>query len=386
MSTVDNASAQLAIALQLSDLDALEALGTVDKAVIRIQRQQLEIDSGFDAVTFEASRRLALSMAKAVEDDSALLAQSGQSPRIDNATFDRLALLNRLPPTSSDDTKHIPQLKCTERVLAFPTGSLKRVRSSTAEDEPSFASINPKETELMDESHTAMDHTEHPHKKARVEQGSTNQIQDKELSSVQGPQPSTTDVNSNQTMEEVASTTTIELSQSTADCASCGDHLNIVNLVKTSCEHYYCRDCFGQFVEASLQTPDGFPPKCCKIPIAFVTVSENVSAAVFSAYSARQTQIKNATAVYCGIQECGLRIEKDGIEGVRATCRACRSVTCTLCRGEYPKSVSGKKARHVCQKDKAREQVLALAKQEGWQTCYHCGNLVALNFGCHHMR
>lgn len=86
------------------------------------------------------------------------------------------------------------------------------MRSSTAEDEPSFASINPKETEFMDESHTAMDHTEHPHKKARVEQGSTNQIQDKELSSVQGPQPSTTDVNSNQTMEEVASTTTIELS------------------------------------------------------------------------------------------------------------------------------------------------------------------------------
>lgn len=108
VSTVDNSSAQLAIALQLSDLDALEALGTVDKAVIRIQRQQLEIDSGFDAVTFEASRRLALSMAKAVEDDSALLAQSGQSPRIDNTTFDRLALLNRSPPTSSDDTQPIP--------------------------------------------------------------------------------------------------------------------------------------------------------------------------------------------------------------------------------------------------------------------------------------
>lgn len=275
--------------------------------------------------------------------------------------------------------------------IASTAGSLKGARSPTPEDELSLALINQNETELRGESHTSMDHTEHPHKKAGVEQttsgqDSTIQIQDQGLSSVQGPLPSTTGIGSNQTMEEAAPRIAIEPSPSTADCASCGDHINIVTLVKVSCEHYYCSDCFGQFVEASLQAHDGFPPKCCKIPITFVTVSENVSAAVFGAYSARQTQIKNATAVYCGIQECGLRIEKDGIERVRATCRACRSVTCTLCRGEYPKSVSGKKAQHVCQKDKAREQVLALAKQEGWQTCYKCGNLVALNFGCHHMR
>lgn len=362
---MDNASAQLAIALQLHDLDALEALGTVDKTVIRIQRQQLEIDSGFDAVTFETSRRLALSMAKAVEDDSALLAQSGHLPRIDKATFDRLALLNRLPPTSSDDIEPVSQLKCTERVLASTAGSLKRARSPTPEAEPSFALINQNVTELRGESHTAMDHTEHPHKKAR---------------------PSTAGMVSNQTMEEAAPMIAIEPSPNTADCASCGDHINIVNLVKASCEHYYCSDCFGQFVEASLRTHDGFPPKCCKIPIAFITIAGNVSPAVLSRYSARQAEIKSATALYCGVQGCGVRIESDRIKGVRATCVACWRDTCTLCRGKFPRRVNGENVSHVCKKDKAREQVLALAKQEGWQTCYHCGNLVALNTGCHHMR
>lgn len=93
-STMDNASAQLAIALQLHDLDELEASGTVDKLAIRLQRQQLKIDSGFDAVTFEVSRRLAVSMAKAVEGDSGLLARSMPLPQIDDKTFTRLALLN----------------------------------------------------------------------------------------------------------------------------------------------------------------------------------------------------------------------------------------------------------------------------------------------------
>ena len=205
------------------------------------------------------------------------------------------------------------------------------------------------------------------------------------MSSVQGPQSFTADVSGDQIIKETALTTAIETSPSTADCASCSDQLTIDKLVKASCEHYYCKDCFGHFVEASLQTHDGFPPKCCKIPIAFITIAENVSTEVFSRYSARQAEIKNATALCCGNQGCGVRIEKFSIDGIRATCLSCRRDTCTLCRGVFPRRVDGKNVGHVCKKDKAREQVLALAKKEGWQTCYQCGNMIALNFGCHHM-
>ena len=81
-----------------------------------------------------------------------------------------------------------------------------------------------------------------------------------------------------------------------------------------------------------------------------------------------------------------MKIEKDRIDDVRATCVSCWRDTCTLCRGEFPQRVDGKNVGHVCKKDKAREQVLALAMEEGWQTCYQCENLRALNFGCHHMR
>ena len=383
MSTIDNESAKLAIALQLHDLDELEVSGTVDKFVIRLQRQQLEIDSGFDAVTFEASRRLALSMAKAVQDDSALLNHWTRSPPIDRATFDRLALLNNPPSISSSLIKQVPPLMCTKRTLPSTARTLKRARSPALEDEPSSASVNPNDGGFGHQPHTTIDQTKQPHKKVRTEKAISDQ--DSRIPSVEDLHQSTADI-ARQVVEETATTTAIESHPSTADCASCGDHSTTDKLIKAACEHYYCKDCFGQFIEASLQTHDGFPPKCCKIPIPFLTVASNVSAAIYSRYSARQAEIKNATALYCGVQRCGVKIENDRIKGVRATCVACRRDTCTLCRGEFPVRVNGKKVNHLCKKDIAREQVLALAKEENWQTCYRCGNLVELNFGSHHMR
>lgn len=387
---MDNASARLAIALQLRDLDELEASGTVDKLVIRLQRQQLEIDSGFDAVTFEASRRLAVSMARAVEDDSALLARSTPLPQIDDATFDRLALLNHPPSTTSNHVAPAPQPKSENQRLPLTAESRKRVRSLTPEHELPLASINSKDAELRYSPHVAVDHVGHPHVRSEQINGVQNprdQAESSGTSSVQDPQVSTADSGGAQMMEETAvPTAAIETSSKSADCASCSDHLTIDELVKASCKHYYCKDCFGHFIEASLQTHVGFPPKCCKIPIAFVTVATNVSAAVFSRYSARQVEIKNATALYCGVQGCGVRIEKGRINGIRATCMACWRDTCTQCRGEFPRKVDGKNIGHVCKKDEAREKVLALAKEEGWQACYQCGNMVSLNYGCHHMR
>ena len=378
-STLDNASAQLAIALQLHDLHELEASGTVDKFLIGLQRQQLELDSGFDAIGFEASRRLARSMARAVDDDSALLARMEPSPRLNNATYHRLVMLNR---ESSTPSKRIEQSRAE---------SQKRAKSRTPE-EASSASINPNDAELRGASDAALHQSGHSHEEVKVEQIISEQVskgllESDDVSASQDLQVFTAEINAARVVDETAaSTTAIGSSPAAAACASCSDQLALEELVKISCDHQYCKDCFGHFMEASLATHDGFPPKCCKIPIAFVTVAKNVSTAIFSRYSARQTEIKNATAVYCGNQECGVKIKKDKINGLRATCVTCERDTCTQCRDTFPQRVHGRHVGHVCKKDKAREQVLALAKEEGWQTCYQCGNMVALNFGCHHMK
>ncbi len=382
---MDNASAQLAIALQLRDLDELEASGTVEKYVIHIQRQQLEIDSGFDTVSFEASRRLALSMAKAVEDDSLLLSRSTRLPQIDDATYNRLASLNHLPLVPSNLLEPALQPGCTKSTSPSVGKRKKRTRSVTPEEEISPALVKSNHAEPSSDSPAG-----NPRKKVKGDQitggqNRSNQLDSSGNSQVQEPQISSADASSAQMMSRTEPTTANETSLITADCASCSDHLPLDKLVRASCEHYYCKDCFCHFIEASLQAHDGFPPKCCKIPINFVTVAENVSVSIFSRYRARQAEIKNATALYCGIQECGIKIESYRINEIRGSCEACGRDTCTLCRSELPRSVNGKNVGHVCKKDRAREQVLELAKKEGWQTCYRCGNLVALNFGCHHM-
>ena len=300
---MDNASAQLAIALQLHDLNELEAVGTLDKSVIRLQRQQLEIDSGFDAVSFEASRRMALSMAKAVVNDAALLTRLVPSPQIDRATFGRFALLNHAPSTSLRLIEPAPQPMCTEQTLASTVGRMKRARSLTPEDGPSSVSSNSKELDPRS-PHIANSHAEHSHKRVRVEPVISGQhhsifVTNSRISS-QDQQASTANISSNQVIGETAPITAIVRAPSTADCASCSEQLTTDKLVKASCEHYYCKECFGQFVEASLQTHDGFPPKCCKIPITFITVAENVPATVFSRYSARRAEMRSRTQQHGG--------------------------------------------------------------------------------------
>ena len=148
MSTLDNASAQLAIALQLHDLDELEASGTVDEHVIRLQRQQLEIDSGFDAVTFEASRRLAISMAKAVKEDGAILARSMCGSRIDDETFERLALLNHLPPVMAEGVERESEHQSSNAAPSFGRISNKRARSTSPGEPQDAESVSSKQAKV----------------------------------------------------------------------------------------------------------------------------------------------------------------------------------------------------------------------------------------------
>ena len=266
------------------------------------------------------------------------------------------------PPPSSADAD------CTGQTKPLQANHPKRMRSVTPEDELSSALISSVGTELLYRFCSDTNYVKQSHKRLKHEpiisgQNERNQIHSVEIPSVQDPPPPSAD----------------------AVCESCREILTDDKLIKASCKHRYCKDCFESFIGARLETQGGFPPTCCGVPFAFDTVAHNVSAEIFASYSARQDEIKNATALYCSIRGCGVRIEEDRIHGVIATCVVCRRDTCTLCRTEYPLKVKDKNVDHVCKKDLAREQLLTLAREEGWQTCYYCGNLVALNTGCHHM-
>lgn len=121
-------------------------------------------------------------------------------------------------------------------------------------------------------------------------------------------------------------------------CASCSQQMSITDLIKASCEHRYCKACVESFIAASLGIHDSFPPSCCKTPMAFSTVAENVSTPLFWRYRTRQEGIQNATALYCGEPKCGVKIvlDKDEESPYKATCTLCHKETCRKCRGIWP--------------------------------------------------
>ena len=94
---MDNASASQAIAIKLDDLHEAESNGEISPEIAEIQRQQLYLDTDFDFELFQSSKRMAISMAKAVEDDGQFIARTSRQPQIDDVMYARLAKLNRLP-------------------------------------------------------------------------------------------------------------------------------------------------------------------------------------------------------------------------------------------------------------------------------------------------
>ncbi len=168
-----------------------------------------------------------------------------------------------------------------------------------------------------------------------------------------------------------------------ADCATCAKSYHTNALMKLTCKHHYCKTCFSQLVKESLSTPSAFPPLCCKIAVPFLTVAENVDPFLFLGYRIKQKEIADAGPLYCAFANCAVKILEKEIHGNLAWCSTCTRTTCTRCRWEY--DTRRGKPSHVCKKDKPMATLLSIAKTEGYQACYQCGNVTSLNFGCHHM-
>lgn len=297
---MDNASAALAIALQLKDLQDLESSGAIDKVLADFQRQQLQIDAGFNNVTFETSRRLAISMANAVKDDGPMIARTTTLPPIDDATYSRLACLNQLPPVSALQTSAPLNLPITPNATQTSSSSFE-VSSALAASGSSHRCRNSRTGQASEDGSSkntdASLGVEIIHQALPVRQNhkfpdAHSELHDEDKKAAQdvSPHPIT---NGHSEQPVIGHGKVI----SNEDCASCGEHLPLVDLVKASCEHFYCQPCFEKFIEASLETHDGFPPSCCKTPMAFRTVADNISAPLFWRYYNRQEEIQNATAL-----------------------------------------------------------------------------------------
>lgn len=279
--------------------------------------------------------------------------------------------MNHPPVSSTHHPNQVPSAAQESSTASANLGKRKRAKSSTPEDS---TVLSAKGEGPALQPCTALDTEDDAHTFKRTKASPASQGSPASFS--ESP------IDESKKTDDVNGTTVDDSANRKLMCISCSDDEDVTKLVKVSCVHYYCHNCLEAYVRSSLDSQGIFPPSCCRLPFAFRAVADNVSANIFHLYCERQAESQDKNKFYCAAPKCSVRIPSERIKDERGKCPACAKVTCTKCKGQAP---IDPKEHHECNEDLEREIVLGIAKKEGWQTCYNCGHIVCLTFGCHHM-
>ncbi|EME79959.1 uncharacterized protein MYCFIDRAFT_56529 [Pseudocercospora fijiensis CIRAD86] len=163
-------------------------------------------------------------------------------------------------------------------------------------------------------------------------------------------------------------------------CSVCRDRYPSAQTIKVECEHRYCIDCAKGLFRRATKDETLFPPRCCKKNIDPLLVKRHMSAEEAQAFDAAAVEFSTVDRVYCSNRSCGRFVPPTLIDsGTRAArCEQCGIYTCAMCK-------NGQHLNKDCPEDPALRETRALAKEMGWQTCRRCQTLVEHRSGCNHM-
>lgn len=160
----------------------------------------------------------------------------------------------------------------------------------------------------------------------------------------------------------------------------CYDVVNDTELsLQAPCDHYYCRDCIINLVNASTSDELLYPPKCCNQPIPDEAILPCLDDTLRSDYFSKQFEfaVPVTQRIYCPTPDCSTFITSSGAVTGDVTCYRCSSNICSMC----------KQIAHSgdCSSDPGILQVRAMARSLQWQTCPKCFAVIERNGGCNHM-
>ncbi|KAI4272046.1 MAG: hypothetical protein LQ337_005577 [Flavoplaca oasis] len=161
------------------------------------------------------------------------------------------------------------------------------------------------------------------------------------------------------------------------ECVSCSEYKRAFETFRTPCGHFYCQECLSQLFEKSTKDETLFPPRCCRQGIPLTAARLYLNTDLVQEFQKKTLEFRTGDRTYCSRPTCSAFITSSNITSERATCAACFTETCTICKGNCHEG--------DCPRDTATQEVLATAAREGWQRCYNCRRLVELDIGCNHM-
>ncbi|KAI0176101.1 hypothetical protein GGR52DRAFT_571071 [Hypoxylon sp. FL1284] len=173
-------------------------------------------------------------------------------------------------------------------------------------------------------------------------------------------------------------------SRKTVECVVCLDDLSPKETAKLKCGHRMCKQCLRRSFKLSVKDMSQMPPRCCTsdcIPLKHVEDLFDVN--FKKQWNRKFHEFSTRNRIYCPGKRCGRWIRPDQIQRHRngrkvGRCGACDTRVCCECNSRWHGS-------SPCPVDEETNQILQQAKEEGWQRCYNCRNMVELKEGCNHM-
>lgn len=178
---------------------------------------------------------------------------------------------------------------------------------------------------------------------------------------------------------DLSDESSIENGNAIDSCMACLEDRVTTDLIKFPCGDLYCRLCLHQLIESSVQPLGTFPPRCCGVFIEYSAVRHLLRPDLAATFGAKSLRLAAPSLLHCHSLSCHGTMQQDGRNASQSSvqCIICGKRTCTACKGPSH--------RGNCPPDPAKDQLLALAKQERWQQCYRCQSLVELSAGCSHI-
>jgi hypothetical protein len=163
-------------------------------------------------------------------------------------------------------------------------------------------------------------------------------------------------------------------------CTFCLEKVQTLELVRLPCAHEYCRGCVKDLFTQCLKDESLYPPRCCTqtIPDTDARVQTFLGGELLSKFLARRLELETPNRTYCHIPDCSAFIPPKGIKGDIGACPKCQAKTCSICKAPA----------HIgtdCPQDETAQQLLDIAKKEGWKQCRSCNRVIELSYGCNHI-
>ncbi|CAO2653510.1 Nn.00g029210.m01.CDS01 [Neocucurbitaria sp. VM-36] len=168
-------------------------------------------------------------------------------------------------------------------------------------------------------------------------------------------------------------------------CSACMDRHARFDVLELTCRrpndlsnHAYCRSCLIDLFKTSLTDTTLFPPRCCGVHIPLSACVPLCPPDLIEQYEEKQIEMAASDPLYCSNRFCAKFMKREDQVADIATCPVCKTKTCAICKNPSHKG--------VCPEDTTVKLLMDVAGENKWQRCHKCRTMVELLVGCYHMR